>query len=548
MWASLLWSLLLFAACGSGAASSGQSARRDATWDTPDPDTTDHLIFNSVNSVLLRWPNTIFRNGMRHAIIPATIPTGTVLYHGRANASIPTSPEWLAFDFEHSYLFSFGPSGHVLTFMATRDLRLAYFDGSSAAKLDDGVMDTQDLLAFGEPRTGFFDRERLIALCEWGKQFDLDGFVRMEFHFEVMLCDFSKGLKLVNRLSVLPMEQRDRSQDVRRPQSPDLTQIPQQVLDRPSPPPPGRPPRRPGPRRPFPDAPVPSGWVGSLLHRETSHIQALAAGSWHNRAPGETRVHIDFSRFFTLYDPSFASLVVARRGVPRMQHRVANISKADAGRALAGLNEAFARAPGGSGVDWASVARVVVERYAQRLELLKFLLEDVALANVTARAAAVRTQLLTMLVPYISVNDMPPADSVSDEKSWAAPILDRCSTTQTAQIPADALTPQESLIRDAVHGTLHEICRSLTLMWADVFDVEVQESTERKREVIAGLKKDINALMGWLDWSVWIKCSPGCPVDQLCYVPTWPFMIDDDPSDFTPRCISLRDVPERRRH
>ncbi|KAI0056856.1 hypothetical protein BV25DRAFT_1779850, partial [Artomyces pyxidatus] len=115
----------------------------------PHPDSTHHLVFNNVNSLMQRLPNTMYLNG--HSIVAATIPTGTILYHGRTNDTAPTGHEWLAFDFEHSYMFCWGPC-YVISYMATRDLRLAYLDGVSAANLRSGTYDTQDILIWGKPR------------------------------------------------------------------------------------------------------------------------------------------------------------------------------------------------------------------------------------------------------------------------------------------------------------------------------------------------------------------------------------------------------------
>ena len=69
-----------------------------------------------------------------------------------------------------------------------RDLRLVYFDGSSAAKMDDGPMESQDIITWGKPRPDKYraERERLKILCESGRPYGLDGFIRMEFH----LCAF----------------------------------------------------------------------------------------------------------------------------------------------------------------------------------------------------------------------------------------------------------------------------------------------------------------------------------------------------------------------
>ena len=107
-------------------------------------------------------------------------------------------PEWLAFDFEHAYLFCRGPC-YVISVQTKRDLRLVYFDGSSAAKMHDGPMDTQDIVAWGELRPDELpsERERIKILCDWGREFGLDGFVRMEFHlcvYAVVYCAAALGV------------------------------------------------------------------------------------------------------------------------------------------------------------------------------------------------------------------------------------------------------------------------------------------------------------------------------------------------------------------
>ena len=72
----------------------------------------------------------------------------------------------------------------MISLQAKRDLRLVYFDGASAAKMKDGPLDSQDIIAWGRLRPDNFstERERIKALCDWGRSFGLDGFVRMEFH------------------------------------------------------------------------------------------------------------------------------------------------------------------------------------------------------------------------------------------------------------------------------------------------------------------------------------------------------------------------------
>ncbi|KAI0270729.1 hypothetical protein BC834DRAFT_529914 [Gloeopeniophorella convolvens] len=483
----------------------------------PDPDATDHHIFNAANSLLQRWPNILRRNG--HSIVPATMPAGTTLYHGRTNAKFPTIPEWLAFDFEHAYMFCRGPC-YVLTLQTTRALRLVYFDGTSAGNMRNGTLDTQDVLLWGAPRPDKWlaEWERITALCDWGRPLGLDGFVRMEFHFEVMLCDVSAGTRTVSLLDLLPKN----------------TTVP--------PPLPGTPrrPPRPPTDAPWPDplppqTGPPPGWRGSLPDRRAGYEVNLA-GSWHDRAPGETRVVPDPAGLVTFYDPALASLVPARRRRGALHHRLLGVSPADAARVRAELEDVLTRRAAGSGVDWRSVLRGAAERYAGRLEHLRAVLTPGAgFPDAQAQAAAARAQLLVMLAPHLTTADVPGTDG-----AWAARVVQRCAAAGVPRAAA-AFTPQEARLARALGGTLREVCRRLVRVWRAAFDVE-GAGAARAREVVSFGRAEVDALMAWLDWPEWVRCAPGCALGELYYVPTWPFRPGDNMDDMTPRCLSREDM------
>ncbi|KAF8262597.1 hypothetical protein EI94DRAFT_671627 [Lactarius quietus] len=321
----------------------------DRAWNLPPhPNSTHHLIFNSVRGLLQRWPNTFRRNG--HSLVPATVPKGTILYHGRTEDQIPNSPDWVAFDFEHAYLFCSG-SCYVISLQTKRDLRLVYFDGSSAVQMKDGPLDSQHVIVWGRPRPdkSYLYWEHIKVLCDWGRPLGLDGFVRMDFNFEVMICDFLDAIEVVTFLNLLPKNQTTLR-------------------------------RRPGVPYPYPPlSPTkpPSGWRGSLPNVSRTFPEAHHAGSWHDHAPGETRVHLDYSGLVTFYDPSLSSLVEARYGKDRSHLRLEGISVLDSERVRAELQSVLTREQaGGSGIDWGSISRVIMERYGGRLEYLGFLLSS----------------------------------------------------------------------------------------------------------------------------------------------------------------------------
>ena len=299
-----------------------------------------------------------------------------------------------------------------------------------------------------------------------------------------MICDLLDGLEVVTFLDLLP---KNMSKDVINPYLP-----------------------------PQPKPDPPPGWRGSLPGDILTYFAAHVSGSWHDRAPGETRVNLDYAGLVTFYDPTLSSLVEARQGKDRLHYRLKGISPADTERVHAELRSVLTRRQGtGSGVDWGSIAQVVTDRYANRLEYLRFLLSQNATSIFTdaaEQAGAVRAQLLLMLVPYITTEDVPPQLPASANASWAVPVMRRCAMTLTPRIPLGMLTPQEVRIHAAVEGTLREICRRLTLLWLEFFDVE-GESEAKAAEAIEVGGRHVDELMNWLDWSLWLRCEPACGLE-----------------------------------
>jgi len=59
-------------------------------------------------------------------------------------------------------------------------MKVLYFDGSSAANIPEGTMDTQDLVAWSEMRPEWVsnDTQRIRDLCKWGLKNGINGLVR----------------------------------------------------------------------------------------------------------------------------------------------------------------------------------------------------------------------------------------------------------------------------------------------------------------------------------------------------------------------------------
>ncbi|KAL4980383.1 hypothetical protein BDW66DRAFT_156581 [Aspergillus desertorum] len=211
------------------------------------PPNANH-IFNAIHSSMRQWGSSLNHNGMSFFL--ATVPEGTQLYHGDWRSDPVQGPEWLAFEAEHALVFTHpmphtpppedgspGPrprpsplqaesqqvigqpqpaqaeDGFLHTFAAAKDLRLLYIDGMSAGKTENGTMDSQDRILFRDrlgDGSGMRDEEKRAELfCrmvkdQWAGR--LDGMLRMEAGFEIVLCDFS-NLEVLQVARVRPSEQ-----------------------------------------------------------------------------------------------------------------------------------------------------------------------------------------------------------------------------------------------------------------------------------------------------------------------------------------------------
>ncbi|KAF7377576.1 hypothetical protein MSAN_00180300 [Mycena sanguinolenta] len=469
--------LIAAAACVALAAQYPLQYLEHDTWDKdPDVDATGNRIFTSVSELMQLWPGTVVVQG--HSFAPCTIPLGTVFYHGRGDEYMPTVPEWLAFDFEHSYFFAWGQDPHVLTLVTKRELRVLDFDGLSAHL----STESQSIIMYGEVRSGGIPTSELAGrLCAWAAKNGIDGFIRMEEHFELIECDFSSSFDLLSSLRIIPQDERTKEG--------------------------GR----------FP-AQRPEGWIGSLPTDSRSDVDV--AGKWHDRAPGETRVRVQYDKFVSFYDPAVTSLVASRRGKPREEQTLKALSKADAQMKLEELETALARPwNGGSGVDWGSIVHVVVERYGERLEVLAHTLSfDSASSYEVAYKA--RQQVLIMLTSFFTASNTPGTEGATN-KTWLTPVVERCASTHTRGLPAnDLLTPQEVLIRSAVEDVMQQICRRLARMFSLSYDIELEDKRVHASSVVGAMQLEVSNLMTWLDWTqVWVKCTPACTTEELCLIP-----------------------------
>ncbi|POS84018.1 hypothetical protein EPUL_004206, partial [Erysiphe pulchra] len=176
-------------------------------------------IFNTIHGAMRQWGNSLKHNGM--SMFPVTVAANTLFYHGGASSEPVKNVQWFAFEVEHSEVFfTLVPpvttnktmyylghadeqnyTGYLSTYRTTRPLRnVIYIDGTSAAKSTLGTLDIQDRVLLQDngfkKLKGFQDLLRAQEICKLLPH--VDGIIRMELGFELILCDASKNLELLS--------------------------------------------------------------------------------------------------------------------------------------------------------------------------------------------------------------------------------------------------------------------------------------------------------------------------------------------------------------
>ena len=508
---------------------SAESARQNA-----------FLIFNSVHSAMRQWGSSLHHNGM--ALIPATIPRGTVLFHGSHSNSTPAPPEWLAFEMEHAenfarshpYFRHSSPSssnphpntnpnpdpeshqfqhplnpppqpepepptignttrGYLHTFLTTRPINLLYIDGSAAAKTTVGTLDTQDyLLRLHDPNKTYphdGDFLRAAEICDVVRGWGYDGVVRMEIGFEVVWCrGFGGG-----------------------------------------------------------EGEGGEGGDEGLERTSVTRSMGLENGGWDRkggwegvwrwvRAVGERydgigggRVQLDFSRMVSgLWYPVNVTNPDEKRVAERLP-RLAGATSEEREAMWARVAELAKRGDGEEEeerVDWQGVVDMVVSRYGQRLGYMasegiedeRFLREVFAATNAFFDYAPSLGD-----VTFAAMNK----ERVKEARR-------RCAAQHLFPVEwrRGKWTEEDEMLYVAISHVTERICETF-------FDIrvtleEVQSAVTTMQDAVRLGQKTVGELMAELRWTTWKKCR-GCAVDEVCFVAMWPFgrTVDHD----SPGCL-----------
>ncbi|KAH3687700.1 hypothetical protein WICPIJ_001323 [Wickerhamomyces pijperi] len=499
--------------------------------------TNASAIFNTVNNVLSPKGSEI--NPVGVSFFPGVIRQGTFLYHGTSKlySPIPESYEWIALDYEFSLNFidrrrgrggAGGPDGPggpdhdhddkknqppppppppgrhggprhggppeeggiptLLTFTADRDLKVVLLDGSSAAKTTKtGEMDTQSILAGLSAEEAYDEWTHTETICKWATANGYDGIVRIEVSYEVIICDFSKGVSLANNVTIATTES--------------LLSLPED----------------------YGDENDEFGTLNSKISAFTSFGQ-IAAGARYDR-DGDHRILLDYSGFQTVLNRTYVDPDTYLR-------RVNNISSGIRQDILRGLEAYPNRIGPHSGTDWKLVTREIVDKFHPLLSLLNATLSSISTNLFHAEDESVILADIENLLVFTTgfmktfqgnnqLEQDPLGDAILSKAQfhYARPYAPISSDSELL-IWSSILEVSKEIIKPIF--TAFKLSKSLINQHFTSGETKppIRLTTETSLQLVK-LSNTVSELIDQLNWPVFYECEERCNAGQVCYTPSW---------------------------
>lgn len=368
--------------------------------------------------------------------------------------------------------------GYLHTYRAARPLKLVYIDGMAAAKCQLGTLDSQDYVLLGHstevPGSGWNgEAQRAEDLCKLAREWEVDGWIRMEAGFEIIYCDFSEGAGL-DLLSVRGSPFRNETGSVT------------------------------------------DGHYNEWLVMGTFEWLRAAATRYHGLPRG--RAQIDFSGMVSgfAYDINITNPDLSRQDVPRLVNSTREQRLAIKDRLWEVLQARENKAS--NSVDWQAIVDIIVARFSDRLRFL---------AEGPISALYLRSELATLLYPFLDF----PEDK--DSRNSTKPVL-RCTDHyfSSATERKASWTPEDRAIFAAVRVVSNTICHDLLKMREIALNTSgTSQGDDEAAQRVQVMAKELVTRLGWTTWK---HCGGCSEPDQMCHIAMFPF--GDVEDHFSPRC------------
>jgi hypothetical protein len=349
-----------------------------------------------------------------------------------------------------------------------------------------GTLDSQDLVLRENKGDGrkMGEWKRASDLCKIASEWGFDGFVRMEIGVEVIKCDFSNGLDLVNMMRT---EMRDHIM-----YGTDLTMF---------------------------------QWMRAVGERYDDI--------------GADRLRIDFS---SMVSGLFFPINISNTDPERPDLKRLGAATLEELVDIKMYLKDVLRQPRRFTVNWQGVVDLVVSRYSKRIALMAYKpLPSGHFIN------EVQAATLTWYDAPSLPDDISLTEEGSPNRTADAIAECRTHYLRPALLVKEKWSVEDKLIYTSLDTVLGTICNTLysvrgRLLRASVGDLR-DYTKERDGEDNAELEKAVQhgrvvmrKLMGELGWSIWKK-PQACAPDELSTIAMWPFGTKED--HWYPGCRSI---------
>lgn len=479
-------------------------------------------VFNTVHGALKERNSNLHPVGV--SFIPAYLPPNTLMYHSTRRGEIPSLFEWIAMDYEFSYSFAQfqrgkerhrGPppqegrvpiaaenappgqrhppfrssQSYFFTFRNTKALdKLIYLDGASAAKTNTGEMDQQLILSRQSNADDRVDeREAAEVICKWGKEFGLQGIVRLEIGFEIILCDFFDHIELVSNVTMN-----------------NVTELG---------------------GLPF-EPPVPKTELERKRSALVDQWQAVDGFEWlkagANVDNGDSRILLDFSKMVTPLNKTWIDPDSYKRRINHIPEKLKDgIIKGLRLNLKEPVNPYHK-------TDWQQITERMVEKFGpilvnlnSSLNFFEFEKTQVELEVALEHAVTNITKTTFNFIRRYSDQSITNM-TAKMEHSFKLAVQDFVFHTYPLT------TPLEALIFVSIHKvgrevleTVFDLYNTARLIIPDLYVEPSSDNYSKFEEILLEKRDRLGFLLKKLAWSIFYHCSEACRGDEICYTPTW---------------------------
>jgi hypothetical protein len=422
---------------------------------------------------------------------------------------------------------------------------------------DGSTLHLQDLIAFGGVKDpfdlNFRDYERGEAICAWARNsnIQIDGLVRLETGFELILCDSGSGkVKLKNTADATDPTFEGIWSDPR---------LPERFWEN---------------RRRSDD-------IGEVTFRGRYHPIRRKIGWFFAKSASRHNLDME-TKFFifeefisTLYNSKYASLKELGAYNDNRKHNLEKIGKTDLDAWLNDLQSTLREWDQWLGqeelivnrIGWRNIAKIIEQSFGSSLLEMKKALSERDSEDDMNIIEELQSIAFQPLIPFIDFHPVLNS-STTPFARWDSLTRanEACILSRTGHLDPKSFTSGEIQLKNSIETVMSTLCKffastlgvsmdfteaywmekPIQLEFGGIFNDFISQipffnESSLPSSLLSRISDELDEIIKYLSWPIFTaKCDRICEDDEICYVPMW--LIDlsisslDDLPSLTPSC------------